>query len=633
MTNSIDMLGEATLLVSIQKNIASVHKTLFEFLHYQAEELIGEPVGCLFPDVNFDQLLNKSVAYIPYTDTFLVNKYQEEIPVSVSATTLVNDKQDILSICLLIHCFKGRSQNAISLEDIENRYLSMTKNALDAVIVMNSEGQIIEWNPRAEVQFGWTQNEALNAELANLIIPENLRGRHREGLKRFMATGVSKILNMRIELSALHKNGYEFPVELTVTPIKWSNTYLFSAFIRDITLEKSTKMELIQAKEAAESATNAKSEFLAIMSHEIRTPLNGIIGISHLLKETPLTAEQQEYVEYIINSEHTLLTLVNDILDFSKIESGKIVLEESSFDLRSVISESMKVMEPLAKDKSLSLNFCLPTDFPQRMIGDPNKLRQILLNLIGNAIKFTKTGGVNVSIEETKGVSPAQQLTFFIKDTGIGIPEHQILHLFDPFTQADSSTTRKFGGTGLGLAIAKKLVELMGGTIWVESTSTSNPITGTTFCFTTNYKTALKEQNTEQTALMIDNDLVRPQVKILIAEDNQINQKVLLKMLEKEGYHADIASDGNEVLEALKQTTYDIIFMDIHMPEMDGIEVTKRIKEWMPAEKQPFIVAVTANAFVSDKEKYLAAGMDDYISKPILKDQIKCVMAKYLKSL
>jgi PAS domain S-box-containing protein len=617
----LDLLGEISIVVSVQKKIISINKSLFDFLEYSETELIGEAVRMILPEFDISPLVNRSLKYMPYTDTYLLSRAEEQIPVSVSASALLNDHEEIMGIWIMIHSHRGRNQIKLSLEDIENRYLSMIQNALDAVIVMNTDGKIIEWNHRAEIQFGWTEKEAVDADLADLIIPEKLRELHRQGMKRFLTTGATSILNKRIELSAQHKNGHEISVELTVNPIKWADTYLFSAFIRDISLERATQKELVQAKEAAESATKAKSEFLATMSHEIRTPLNGIVGLSHLLKETQLSEEQREYLDYMIKSENALLSIIHDILDFSKIESGNITLENESFDIMSCIEDTFAVMEVLAKEKSLYLTFSMDPGVPKVIVGDSWRLRQILINLIGNAIKFTASGGVHVSIavENPNGVK------FTVKDTGIGVPKNQQKYLFEPFTQFDSSTTRKFGGTGLGLAITKNLVELMNGKIWVEDSET-----GAAFCFTTHYKAADPYDQAEELSHRGGKLKEKPVAQILIAEDNEINQLVLLKMLAKEGYQADIVNNGLEVLDALKKHRYDLIFMDIHMPVMDGVAVTKKIKEQFPARQQPRIVAVTANAFESDRNLYLAIGMDDYISKPILKEQLRRVIKEYL---
>ena len=500
------------------------------------------------------------------------------------------------------------------LADSEARARLIVDTAHDAFIGIDSSDRIVAWNAQAEATFGWSRDEVLHRNLAETIIPLEFRQPHNTGMQHFHQTGEAPVVNQRLELTALHRSGREFPIELTISsPVIIETGFFFGAFLRDISDRRERDAELRRAKESAEAATRAKSEFLANMSHELRTPLNGVLGYAQLLqRDRSMNPAQREALEAISKCGSQLLDLINDVLDLSKIEAGRLDIEETSTDLVRLIADLKYVIAEGADRKGLELTMTVADDVPRLVVLDGRHLRQVLLNLLGNAVKFTAEGRVQLSIARIG----ADHLGFDVTDSGVGIEPDALTEIFAAFAQ--TKTGAAAGGTGLGLTISDHLIRKMGGTLRVDSV----PGAGSRFWFSlplVEARAAAHETRQDpDTALPpLDARLAPGQaITALVVDDSTANRRILASLLESAGVRVITAAGGVEAIDLARSHRPEVIFMDLKMNDLDGLEATRRLGQ-DPATAAIPVIAVTASALGNVRLAAREAGCADYLSKPV----------------
>jgi PAS domain S-box-containing protein len=517
-----------------------------------------------------------------------------------------------------------------TLASEEARKDAILRTALDCIISMDERGCIAEWNPAAERTFGHARQEALGRLLADLILPERQREAFRANLARYLATGEARLIGRRIEASALRRGGEEFPVEVAITVTQTGGERIFTAHLRDITERKQAEEELRRSHDAARAGSEAKSAFVATMSHEIRTPLNAIIGMLELLSYSKLSADQREMLCAARESSRSLLTLIDDILDFSKIEVGKLEIHPEPCSVARLVESVNATFKHVASGKGLLLTRRIdPALWPAHLL-DPSRLRQVLINLVSNAVKFTHEGTVTLEVKVLEEGAARQRLRFGVQDSGIGMSEETQRRLFEPFQQGESLTSRRYGGTGLGLAISRQLVELMGGTIQVTSTQGLG----------TRVTVTVEAEQASADALPQDNEtgfvpaaLRAPAGgKLLVVDDHPVNLAMLRRQLKVLDLEADTATSGAQALEKWRRHHHDLVITDLQMPEMDGYALARAIRAEPAGVRRPTIVAFTANTQREALEHCAAAGMDDYLTKPAELATLRQKLARWLGS-
>lgn len=600
-------------------------------LGYSAEEVIGKESVVLFHDQNelrkladhlsrtrdrkveagFEALITKSKAGESNAEECsYIKKDGTRLTVEVTISSLENSSNETTGYLGIAKDVTTRYAAQKALEMSERRHRAFFENSQSLMCTHDLDGKFLSINPAGAAMLGYTLEKFDKPGLYDIVLPERQKyvdAYLEEIQKKGHSTGLMQVLDKQGKIRVWMYNN-------VLTEFMDGQKYVIGNGA-DITQRIEMEQELQKAKEIAERNAKAKDTFLANMSHEIRTPMNAIIGFTNLLKDTQLSAEQMDYIKSVKMAGENLMGIINDILDFSKIESGHLTIESIPFNLPDLIKNVKNILNQKAVEKNLGFDYTLDPHIPKGLHGDPTRINQILLNLVNNALKFTEVGYVHILASLVEETDSECKVEFRVKDTGIGIPVDKLHTIFERFTQADTDTTRKYGGTGLGLSISKRLIELQNGELHLESSLNS----GSTFYFTLPFKKVeasdAEKISSNRTTLLSDR-----KYKVLLVEDNLLNQRLALKVLEKFGFQPELAVNGKVAIEKLKKERFDVILMDLQMPELDGYQTTTHLRQELKLTTP--IVAMTAHSLVGERDKCIEIGMNDYVPKPFIPKEL-----------
>ncbi|EPR37672.1 PAS/PAC sensor hybrid histidine kinase [Desulfovibrio sp. X2] len=616
-------------------NFLAVNQAWLETLGYSREEVLGRNFGDFLADEwgdhfkeNFPRF--KALGEILGVEFELVRKDGTRVLAAFNGKIGRDADGRFKQTHCIFHDITERRRVEQAVRQNEERFRTLFAGISSvAVQGYRPDGTVRYWNAASEKFYGYSAEEAVGRNICDLVLPAHLHEAFRADVRRMVETGQPL---PSAELVLRRKDGAEVEVlsSHAIVAVPGCEPELFCLDV-DLAARKRAEEAMLSAKAQAEEASRAKSEFLANMSHEIRTPLNGLLGMMHLLKGTALDGEQRQYVDMAIRSSDRLTELLSDILDLSRVEAGRMELVREEFTLQGLIGSIVETFGPLGSEKRLSLGIGIEPDLPPVLLGDEVRIRQVLFNLVGNAMKFTEQGGVVVEACGLPSPCPGEvRVLFTVRDSGIGIPDDKLGIIFTGFMQADTGKSRRHQGAGLGLTISKRLVELMGGTMAVETEQ------GVGSAFYVSLPLGLPEAGSGAAASAgAPLSELRPGLRILLAEDERMNRLFATRLLEKLGQEVTAVENGREALQALRADDFDLVLMDVQMPELDGLEATRALRDrtaFGPKADIP-VIAVTAHAMAGDREEFLAAGMTDYIAKPIDSAQLVHALCRVQASL